>query len=107
MRYRHLQNTHFPHTDRVLAVLNYQVWHKRPAAFDDVILVRLQVRAVGVRLQFQYKVNKLNETNEELIAEAETVHIPLDRQFKPQRPSPQLMQQLEKEQWIETWLSNS
>jgi acyl-CoA thioester hydrolase len=106
MRDNFLTSTHYPENDRVLAVLQYQVWHKRPARFDDKIRVRLQVRNVGVRIQFQYTLHKVTAQGEEHLANAETLHIPVDTQLKPQRPNALLMQQLEKEPWIETWHSN-
>ena len=103
MRTRGLSATHYPHSDRVLAVLHYQMWHLRTATFDDALVVRLQVRRKGLRIQFQYAIFKGGER----IAEAETLHIPVDGALKPVRPEPQLLAQLEKEKWIETWLSNS
>jgi acyl-CoA thioester hydrolase len=103
MRESGLSHTHFPQSDRVLAVLHYQVWHKKPATFDDLLTVKLQVRRQGLRIRFQYIVFK----DELAIAEAETLHIPVDAELKPVRPSPQLLERLEKEKWTETWLSNS
>lgn len=106
MRFHELNDTHYPQSDRVLAVLQYQVWHRRPARFDDAILVRLQVRNQGVRIRFQYAILKRTQGGEECLATAETLHIPVDRELRPQRPSPRLLEHLEKEPWIETWLSN-
>jgi acyl-CoA thioester hydrolase len=103
MRGRGLSGTHFPKTDKVLAVLHYQVWHLKPAFFDDAIEVRLQVRRKGLKIQFQYSMFK----SDELIAQAETVHIPVDRELRPVRPEGALVKQLEKEPWTETWLLNS
>ena len=103
MRERQLASTHYPQTDRILAVLHYQVWHMKPAFFDDALRVELQVRRQRLKIQFQYAIYKATVR----IAEAETLHIPLDRDLRPQRPSPELLQQLETETWTETWLSNS
>jgi acyl-CoA thioester hydrolase len=103
MRARGLSGTHYPHEDRVLAVLRFQVWHKKTCTFDDALKIQLQVRRDGLKIHFQYAVCK----NGERIAEAETVHIPVDGKLKPKRPSPELTAQLEKEPWTETWLSNS
>ncbi len=102
MRARGLGHTHFPHSDRVLALLHYQVWHLKPATFDDVVRVELQARRQGLKLHFQYAIYK----GDTRIAEAETLHIPVDRELKPVRPSTDLISQLEKEPWIETWLSS-
>ena len=103
MRERALSDTHFPHADRVLALLHYQVWHLRPSTFDDAVRIQLQVRALGAKILFQYKVLK----EDELIAEAETRHIPVDGNLKPVRPHARLGATLENEKWIETWLLNS
>lgn len=107
MRVNDLGSTHYPITDRVLAVLQYQVWHKKPAFFDDLLTVHLQVRNIGVRIHFQYAIYRRTKDGEEWIANAETMHIPVDRNLRPQRPSAQLLTHLEKEPWTETWLSNS
>ncbi len=103
MRERGLAGTHYPKTDRVLAVLHYQVWHMRTATFDDALVVHLQVRRQGLKIHFQYAIYK----GDERIAEAETLHIPVDAALKPVRPEAQLLEQMEKEPWTETWLSNS
>lgn len=103
MRARDLGHTHYPHCDRVLALMHYQVWHLKPLMFDDVVRVELQVRRQGLKLHFQYAIYR----GEVRVAEAETLHIPVDKDLKPVRPSGELLSQMEKEPWIETWLSNS
>ena len=103
MRARDLAATHYPHADRVLALLHYQVWHKKPCTFDDSLRIYLQVRRKGVRIYFQYAMYK----DDVRICEAETLHIPVDGKLQPQRPSEELIKILEKEKWTETWLSNS
>jgi acyl-CoA thioester hydrolase len=106
MRERRLSDTHYPQSDRVLAVLHYQVWHHRPATFDDSLKVRLQVRRVGLKIHFQYAIYKDADQAEMRIAEVETWHIPVDADLKPVRPSRSLLEQLEREKWTETWLSS-
>ncbi len=103
MRLNGLSHTHYPQSDRVLAVLSYRVWHMRPCKFDDEINIQLQVRRVGLKIQFQYAIYK----GDTRIAEAETIHIPVDKDLRPVRPIEDLFTQLEKESWTETWLSNS
>jgi acyl-CoA thioester hydrolase len=102
MRARGLSETHYPHTEKVLAVLNYRVWHLHPATFEDVLRIRVQVRRDRLKIQFQYAIYK----DDERIAEAETVHVPLDGDLRPVRPDPRLIHVLENEAWIETWLSS-
>jgi acyl-CoA thioester hydrolase len=103
MRDRDLTSTHYPRTDKVLAVLHYQVWHMKPAAFDDALKIQLQVSHRGIKVKFQYSIYK----GETLIAQAETLHIPVDGELRPARPSPEFLKQLESEPWTETWLLNS
>ncbi|MGZ3723645.1 MAG: acyl-CoA thioesterase [Bdellovibrionales bacterium] len=103
MRARDLTATHYPRTDVVLAVLGYQVWHMKPATFEDALTIRLQVGRKGVKVRFQYSIYK----GEDLIAQAETLHIPVDGELRPIRPDPAFVKQLEKESWTETWLLNS
>jgi len=103
MRERGLAPTHYPQTDKVLAVLHYQVWHMKPATFDDLLKVSLQVAHKGVRVRFQYSIYK----GDSLIAQAETLHIAVDKDLRPCRLEATFTQQLEKEPWTETWLLNS
>lgn len=103
MRERELSATHYPKSDRVLALLHYQVWHRRPCTFDDLLEIQLQVRRLGSKIHFQYHVQKDGER----IAEAETLHVPVDAQLRPVRPDQRLTEILEMEKWTETWLSNS
>ncbi len=117
MRDKGLSATHYPISDHVLAVLHYQVWHLKTATFDDVIKIFLQVRRRGLKIHMQYAIYKLGSDKLEgdklegdklvRIAEAETLHIPVDKNLKPVRPHQALLKQLEKETWTETWLSNS
>jgi len=103
MREKGLSHTHYPNSDKVLAVLHYQVWHLKPSTFDDLIKIYLQVHRVGLKIKFQYAIYK----DDVRIAEAETLHIPVDKDLRPARPSQELLTQMEKETWTETWLSNS
>lgn len=107
MREYGLSACHYPQTGDVLAVLNYQVWHLKTATFEDMIKVSLQVRREGLKIHFQYAIYKLTEGEEVRVAEAETFHIPVNKELKPVRPAKQMLEHLEKEQWTETWLSNS
>jgi len=103
MRERGLSSTHYPRTDKVLAVLNYSVWHHKPAFFEDLLTVRLQVNSTGARIRFLYSILK----EEIVVAQAETLHIPVDKDLRPVRPSPEFLKHLESEPWTETWLLNS
>lgn len=107
MREKGLTATHFPHTDHVLAVLHYQVWHLKTATFEDALKIFVQVQRRGLKIQFQYAIYKSEGSELVRIAEAETLHIPMDKDLKPVRPNQALLKQMEKETWTETWLSNS
>lgn len=107
MREHGLSAVHYPRTDDVLAVLQYQVWHLQTATFEDQIKVSLQVRREGLKIQFQYAIYKVTNGEEVRIAEAETLHVPVNKDLKPVRPAKQMLERLEKEKWTETWLSNS
>lgn len=107
MRENDLTFTHYPECDKVLALLHYQVWHLKPAKFDDALRVALQVQRKGLKIHFQYSIFKVGKTDEELIAQAETLHIPVDRDLKAVRPHAELLKHLESEPWTETWLLNS
>ena len=101
MRARDLGQTHFPHSDRVLALLHYQVWHLKPTTFDDALSVHLQVRREGVRVHYQYVMVK----DQRRVCEATTLHIPVDSALKPVRLDPRLIAVLKTEPWTEAWLS--
>lgn len=92
-----------PESAAHFAVLETHVRHLRPAIFGDVIEVELQVRREGVRIQFQY----LLKRGSDRLAAVETVHVPLGKDLKPLRVPEAMKDVLEKEQWIETWLSSS
>lgn len=103
MRARDLSDTHYPRADRVLALLHFQVWHFKPLRFDDLVTIQLQVRSEGAKIHYQY----VFTMGDERVAQAETLHIPVNGALKPVRPSPKLLKRLEDEPWIETLLLNS
>ncbi len=84
----------------LFAVYETRVRHLRPALFGDEIEVCLQVRLQGVRMVMQYKLL----ARDEVLALAETVHVPLGLDLKLIRLPKNMTQILEKEQWTETWL---
>ena len=62
--------------------------------------IDVQLKIEGVRLIMQY----LLTVQGQVVARAETIHCRLDQNFKVQRLETKLIQLVEKEQWIETWL---
>lgn len=104
MRARGLAETHFPYADAALAVIESRIRHLRPAAFGDRLIIRLQVRQERLKIHFRYAMHTV--TSDELIASGETIHVAVNKELRPTRLAPQLIQVLENEPWIETWPSN-
>lgn len=82
------------------AVLETRVKHLKPAYFGDQIEVFLQVRLVGIRIFFQYKIQRQTD----IIALAETTHVPLDKNLKPMKLTKDFKNVMERQIWKETWL---
>lgn len=102
LHHQGLAHIHYPHTEHVLALLRYQLWYFGSARLDDVVRIALQLRRQGLKIHFQYAIYK----DEVRIAQAETLHFPVDRELRPVRPQAELLNRLENEAWTETWLSN-
>ena len=84
----------------LFAVYETQVRHLKPALFGDEITIELQVKPQGVRIYIQYRLS----AREQVLALAQTVHVPLDSNLKLVRLPSNMTQILEKETWTETWL---
>lgn len=93
-----------------LAVIETQVRHLKPCQFGDQIFIELQARREGIQIVFEYKIWKQipnqNENQRLLASEVRTKHVALDSEQKLLRPSEDMRKILEKETWIETWLSS-
>lgn len=83
-----------------LTVLETAVRHIKPIRFGSRVTIQTQVKLEKVRLIFQYRLL----VNEDLMCAAQTTHCCLDLNFKVKKPSPELVKQVEKEKWTETWL---
>lgn len=73
-----------------LAVADVRCRYKAPARYDD--LVRIRTRLLNVRdslLHFGYEI--LRDEDGTLLAEGESVHLVLDREFKRARLSPRYL----------------
>jgi acyl-CoA thioester hydrolase len=84
----------------MFAVYETRIRHLKPAQFGDMIKIELQASPQGVRIYLQYRL----KAREEVLALAETVHVPLDANLKLVRLPREMTQILEKELWTETWL---
>lgn len=89
-----------PESAQQFAVIETRVKHLQPARFGDQLKVEIQAKKEGVKIFFQYRLWK----QEALIAVAETAHVALNKELKPQRLSPEMQKVLERQKWNETWL---
>lgn len=92
-----------PESASYFAVLETRVRHIKPARFGELVEVNVQAERDGVRLKFQYRLR----CGDEIVALAETHHVPLNESLRPMRWPQAIKTLLEKERWTETWLSNS
>lgn len=95
-----------PESASHLAVYETQVRHIRPGKFGDEVKVEVQAKLEGIKILFEYKMIRTEPKPEELLSECRTVHVPLDLTLKLIKPPKTLKQILEKQSWIETWLSS-
>ena len=107
MRDRRLNETHFPKADAALAVIESHIQHFKPIGFDDLVIIRLQVKRERLKIYFRYAMHRNLARGDEMIAVGETVHVAVNKALKPVRLAEQFVQALEKEKWIETWPLNS
>lgn len=95
-----------------LAVLKTEVRHIASARFGDELRIELQARRIGIRIVFEYKIwiqdsgESVTGSAEVLAAEVRTEHVAINASGKAEKPTAHLKAVMEKEQWIETWLSN-
>lgn len=103
LRRHGLEQWHGPQADCLLAVVHSQVGYKRSLAFGDAFEVRLQLKRLGrLKLHFQYKICLIE--GQAVVATGETQHVCLNNQLEVRRLPQAIIDQVEKEQWIETWL---
>ena len=100
MRKRNLDKFHSPQFDLVLAVTEVTCKYIKPASFDQLLSIALQVKKEGLKLSVRYAM--YNENND-LLALGETTHVPLDANLKLVRYPKEFATQLEEEEWTETW----
>ena len=101
MRARNLSETHFPHADSALAVVESRILHYKPAYFGEQVTIQLQVKREGLKIFFRYAMR--SKERDVLIANGETIHVAVNKSLRPVRLAPQFTQAMENEPWIETW----
>jgi acyl-CoA thioester hydrolase len=87
------------------AVIDTHVRYLKPAFFGDVVKIQVQARMIASRIIFEYKM-LCEKRSHQLISEARTEHVHIDKNLRPRRPDDRLKAVMEKQSWIETWLSN-
>lgn len=89
-----------PQSAAHFAVLETKVKHLKPAFFGDDLLILVQARGQGIRIEFQYKIIK----GEDVLVLAQTVHVPLNAELRPMKLPKEMKEILERESWKEIWL---
>ncbi len=70
----------------MLPVVDCHTKYKRPALFDDEILIDTELTASSrVRVTFRYRILRAKEDEEEVLAEGSTTHACLNREGRPVR----------------------
>ncbi len=65
-------------------VVEVKVNYKKPARYDDIIVLETSIEKIGnSSIKFNYKV--LNKATGELLAEAYTVNVFINKEMKPQK----------------------
>ena len=88
--YHVLESTGF-----AIPVLEAHCAYRSPARYGDELLVRVAPRIDGPRIRFDYRTHR-GSPEGELLAEGWTVHVCMDREGKPRRPSAELREILER-----------
>lgn len=82
------------------AVYETLVRHLAPSHYGDKVIIDIQVQAKKAKLIFQYRLH----VKSKIIALVQTIHCHLSEDFKVLRLDKNVLDTLEKEIWIETWL---
>ncbi len=88
-----------PESAAHFAVIETKVKHRRPCFFGDQIKIELQVRRVGVKVEFGYT---LSTDAQGVVAQAMTMHCALDKELKVMKLPQEMTDKLEVELWTET-----
>ena len=91
-----------PESAAHFAVIETRVKHLRPALFGDRLDIQMQLQGEGLRLQFQYRLKR----GDEILALAETHHVPLDKNLKLTRWTNDFKKIISGLKWSETWMQD-
>ena len=90
-----------PESAAYFTVYESRVKYLKPLKYGEDVKILIQSRIEKNRILLQYKILKSDES---LATLAETVHVPLDKDLKLIRWTPEIKTIMEKETWTETWL---
>jgi acyl-CoA thioester hydrolase len=85
-----------------LTVVESHVQYKKPLRFGDQIEIDVQVRQDKLYIELQYRLRVL--LRNEISCFAKTIHVGMNADLKPIRPTEKIRNILEREPWTETWL---
>lgn len=85
MPYHVLESTGF-----AIPVLEAHCRYRSPARYGDELVVRVAPSIEGPRIRFDYRTHR-GSSDGDLLAEGWTVHVCMDRDGKPRRPSKELL----------------
>ena len=102
MRQNDLLKDHSPQGPVTIAVIETGVKHHLPAHFNDLLRIEMQVRAIRLRIRFQYAIYS-DRFGDKLIASGYSVHFPVNEDFKACRLPESIERALEGEVWTEIW----
>ena len=102
LRQNDLLKDHSPAAGVTIAVIETGVKHKLPAYFNDLLRIELQVKAVRLRIRFEYVIYS-ERFGDKVVATGYSLHFPVDDDFKPCRLPKSIERALEGEVWTEIW----
>lgn len=101
LRERGLMQHHAPFGPYAFAVTNLEMNFMKPARFDDLLEVWVQVRSQGARMHFQYAI--WNTRAQEWNATGTTELVPVDNDLRAVKPPWEVRDVIRTEKWDEIW----
>jgi len=101
LRERGLMQHHAPFGPYTFAVIDLGVKFLKPAKFDDLLEVWVQVRTQGARLRFQYAI--WSARTREWNATGFTELVPINGELRAVKPPWEVRDVIHAEKWDETW----
>lgn len=101
LRERGLMHFHAPFGPYVFAVVDLGARFLKPAKFEDLLEVWVQVRTQGARMHFQYAI--WNTRAKEWAATGHTQLVPVSAELRAVKPPSELLDAIRAEHWDEIW----